>query len=82
MDYLRIYTSIAGALLGAASLMYIKTTKIGIWGYSLFDKVLDFIRDRYGITWLDQDPNAWKKAYPEISSKLDELEAQIKELQK
>jgi hypothetical protein len=61
MDYLWIYTSIAGALLGAASLMYIKTTKIGIWGYSLFDKVLDFIRDRYGITWLDQDPNAWKK---------------------
>jgi|TARA_R110000822_G_scaffold55659_2_gene141249 hypothetical protein len=82
MDYLWIYTSIAGALLGAASLMYIKTTKIGIWGYSLFDKVLDFIRDRYGITWLDQDPYAWKKAYPEISSKLDELEAQIKELQK
>jgi hypothetical protein len=82
MDYLWIYTSIAGALLGAASLMYIKTTKIGIWGYSLFDKVLDFIRDKYGITWLDQDPNAWKKAYPEISSKLDELEAQIKELQK
>ena len=82
MDYLWIYTSIAGALLGAASLMYIKTTKIGIWGYNLFDKVLDFIRDRYGITWLDQDPNAWKKAYPEISSKLDELEAQIKELQK
>jgi hypothetical protein len=82
MDYLWIYTSIAGALLGAASLMYVKTTKIGIWGYSLFDKVLDFIRDRYGITWLDQDPNAWKKAYPEISSKLDELEAQIKELQK
>lgn len=68
MDYLWIYTSIAGALLGAASLMYIKTTKIGIWGYSLFDKVLDFIRDRYGITWLDQDPNAWKKAYPDRKS--------------
>jgi hypothetical protein len=62
--------------------MYIKTTKIGIWGYSAFDKVLDFIRDRYGITWLDQDPEAWKKAYPEIASKLDELEANIKELQK
>jgi hypothetical protein len=82
MDYLWIYTSIIGALLGAASLKYIKTTKIGIWGYSSFDKLLDFIRDRYNVTWLEQDTNAWKKAYPEISAKLDVLEAQIKELQK
>ena len=41
MDYLWIYTSIAGALLGAASLAYIKETKLGIWGYSKFYKLLD-----------------------------------------
>ena len=82
MDYLWIYTSIMGALIGAASLKYVKTTKIGILGYGSFDKLLDFIRDRYNVTWLEQDTNAWKKAYPEISAKLDVLEAQIKELQK
>ena len=36
-DTLWIYTSIAGALLGAACLAYIQTTRIGLWGYAQFD---------------------------------------------
>ena len=47
MDYLWIYTSIAGALLGAACLAYVRETKIGLWGYAQFDKVLDYLRDKY-----------------------------------
>ena len=50
MDYLWIYTSIAGALLGAACLAYVRETKIGLWGYAQFDKILDYLRDKYGLT--------------------------------
>jgi len=51
MSYLWIYTSIAGSLLGAACLFYIKDTRIGLWGYSQFDKMVDKLRDRFGWTW-------------------------------
>ena len=60
MSYLWIYTSIAGALLGAACLAYIRETKIGLWGYKQFDRMLDWLRDRYGLTWFDQPEDAWR----------------------
>jgi len=80
-DTLWIYTSIAGALLGAAFLFYIKDTRVGLWGYGVFDSILDYFRDRYGWTWLNQDPDAWKKVNPKIATKIEELEARIKELE-
>jgi hypothetical protein len=73
MEYLWIYTSIAGALLGAACLAYIKDTRIGLWGYSKFDQILDWLRDRYGWSWLDQDP----EVNPKIAAKILELENRI-----
>jgi len=82
MDYLWIYTSIAGALLGAACLAYIRDTRIGLWGYSKFDQVCDYLRDRYGWTWFDQDPEAWKKVNPKIAAKIQELENRINDLSK
>ena len=82
MDYLWVYTSIAGAILGAAALAYIKETKLGIWGYAKFDQLLDYIRDRFGLTWFDQPVDAWKSMNPQIAQKLDELESRIKELEK
>ena len=82
MDYLWVYTSIAGAILGAAALAYVKETKLGIWGYGKFDQVLDYIRDRFGWTWFDQPVDAWKSINPQIAQKLDELESRIKELEK
>ena len=80
-DTLWVYTSIAGALLGAAFLFYIKDTRVGLWAYGVFDSILDYLRDRYGWTWLDQDPDAWKKVNPKIATKIEELEARIKELE-
>ena len=82
MDYLWIYTSIAGSLIGAAVLFYIKDTTLGLWGYSKFDQTCDWLRDRYGWSWLNQDPEAWKKVHPKISAKIIELEARIVELEK
>tara|TARA_B110000259_G_C13746104_1_gene294528 strand:- start:246 stop:521 length:276 start_codon:yes stop_codon:yes gene_type:complete len=80
-DRLWIYTSIAGSLLGAAFLFYIKDTRIGLWGYSKFDQFIDWLRDRYGWTWLNQDPDAWRKVNPKIAGKIDELEKRIKHLE-
>ena len=81
-DTLWIYTSIAGALLGAACLAYIHTTRIGLWGYAQFDKLIDFFRDRYGWTWLAQDPDAWLKANPQLAAKLAEFDERLAKLEK
>jgi hypothetical protein len=76
-----IYTSIAGAMLGAAILFYVRDTRVGLWGYSQFDKVADKLRDRFGWTWLDQDPDAWKKVNPKIAAKIGELEERLIDLE-
>lgn len=80
-DRLWIYTSILGALCGAAFLQYFKGTKAGVWCYVKFDHAVDFLRDRYGWSWLDQPADAWKKTYPHIAEKIDELEARITKLE-
>jgi len=81
-DRLWIYTGIAGSIFGALFLAYMKDTRIGLWVYSKWDKSIDFLRDRYGWTWLNQDPDAWKKVNPGIAKKIDELETRIKKLEK
>jgi len=75
-DRLWIYTGIAGSLFGAAFLFYIKDTRAGLWCYSKFDKSIDFFRDRYGWTWLNQDKDAWKKVHPRIAIMIEMLELQ------
>ena len=80
-DTLWIYTSIAGAMLGAACLFYIKDTRIGLWGYSKIDATVDYFRDKYGWTWLNQDEDAWKKVNPKIAAKIEELEERLIDLE-
>lgn len=81
IDYLWIYTSIAGALLGAACLAYVRDTRIGLWCYSKFDQLCDWLRDKYGLTWFNQEPDAWKKVNPKIAKKISELEKRIIDLE-
>jgi len=81
-DRLWIYTSIAGSILGAICLAYLSTTRIGLWCYAQVDKWMDFLVLRYGWTWLQQPTNAWRKKYPHVTKKIDELEARIQELEK
>ena len=80
-DRLWIYTSIAGALLGAAFLAYIKDTRVGLWAYGKVDATVDYFRDKYGWTWLNQDPEAWKKVNPKIAAKIGELEKRLEVLE-
>jgi len=81
-DTLWIYTAIAGSLAGAAFLAYFKETRAGLWAYAQLDRFLDYLVERYGWTWLEQPEDAWRKKYPKITKKIDELEARINELDK
>ena len=81
-DTLWIYTSIAGAVLGAAFLAYFKETRAGLWAYAKLDQFLDYLIERWGLTWLEQPENAWRKKYPKITKKIDAIEARLKELEK
>ena len=81
-DRLWIYTAIAGSIFGALFLAYMKDTRIGLWVYSKWDNLLDYIRDKFGWTWFDQPEDAWRKISPRIAKKIDELEDRIKKLEK
>ena len=81
-DRLWIYTGIAGSLFGAAFLAYFKDTRAGLWCYAKFDLFLDYLVERWGWTWFKQDDNAWRKRYPKITKKIDEMEKEIKSLKR
>jgi hypothetical protein len=80
-DRLWIYTALAGSLFGAAFLMWFKDTRMALWAYSKFDAVLDYLVNRWGWTWLQEPEDAWRKRYPKVTSKIDELENRIKHLE-
>ena len=80
-DRLWIYTGIAGSLFGAAFLMWFKDTRMALWAYSKFDAILDYLVDRWGWTWLQEPEDVWRKRYPRITKKIDELEERIKVLE-
>ena len=80
-DTLWIYTSIIVALLGAAFLAYFKDTKMGIWSYGKLDSCLDYLVTKYNWNWLKQPEDAWRKKYPFVTKKIDELETRIKNLE-
>jgi len=81
-DRMWIYTSIAGSILGAICLAYLSTTRIGLWFYAQADRWMDFLVSRYGWNWLQQPEDAWRKKYPHVTKKIDELESRIQELEK
>ena len=80
-DTLWIYTAILGSLLGAAFLFWFKDTRMAIWAVGKFDGTLEYLVKRWGWTWLQNEPNVWRKKYPHVTKKIDELENRIKELE-
>lgn len=80
-DTLWIYTAIAGSLLGAAFLAWFRNTHAALYLMGIFDNTLDKLVDRFGWDFLQDDPEAWRKRYPKVTKKIDELEARIKELE-
>jgi len=80
-DTLWIYTSVLGALLGAAFLAYFKDTRAGIWTYAKLDKFLDYLVERWGLACFEQPEDAWRTKYPKITKKIDELETRLQKLE-
>lgn len=80
-DTLWIYTAILGSLAGAAFLAYFKDTRAGLWAYAKLDATLDYLVERWGLKWLEQPTDAWRKKYPHVTRKIDELEARIANLE-
>jgi hypothetical protein len=80
-DTLWIYTAIGGSVLGAAFLFWFKDTRMALWGVTKFDSFLEYLAVRWGWTWLQSDPDAWRTKYPHITKKIDELEAKINVLE-
>jgi len=56
-------------------------TKLGVWFYKKVDNVSTWASKKLGLRIL-QDEKTWKKKYPNVSKKLDELEAKINKLEK
>ena len=81
-DRLWIYTALIGSLVGLAFSTYFKSTRLGLWMYGHFDRIADFFVERYGWTWLQQPTDAWRKKYPYVTKKIDELESRIIKLEK
>lgn len=81
-DTLWIYTAIIGSLVGAAFLAYFKDTRAGLWAYAKLDYTIDYLVERWDLTWLEQPEDAWRKKYPHVTRKIDELEARIAKLEK
>jgi len=81
-DTLWIYTAVIGSVLGAVFVAYIRTTRVGVAVYLKFDSILDMLVNRYGLAFLKQDSDAWRKKYPHIRSKIDELEERIERIEK
>ena len=80
-DNFWIVTAILGSIIGLAFSTYFSTTRLGLWMYAKFDSVVDFLVERWGWKKMKQDDDAWKKLYPSVSRKIDELEARLAELE-
>ena len=76
-----IISSIAGGILGNAANSWFADTKLGIWFYKKVDDVSTWASKKLGLKVL-QDEENWKKKYPNVSKKIDKLEARINELEK
>ena len=81
-DRLWIYTGIFGSIFGAIVVAYLTTTRLGLWFYAKVDCAVDYLVERWGLTWLEQPEDAWRKKYPRITKKIDELEDRINRMEK
>ena len=80
-DRLWIYTALAGSLFGAGFLFWFKDTRMATWAVTKFDSILEYLAVRWGWKWLQDDPDAWRKKYPHVTKKIDELEKRLKHLE-
>ena len=75
-----LVSSIASSIIGSAADSWFADTKLGIWVYKKVDNVSTWASKKLGLKVL-QDENNWRKKYPNVSKKLDKLEARLEKLE-
>ena len=76
-----LISNIAGSILGSAADSWFADTKLGIWFYNKVDDVSTWASKKLGLKVLQNESN-WKKKYPNVSKKLDKLEARLEKIEK
>jgi hypothetical protein len=75
-----LISSIASAVIGSAADSWFSETKMGKWFYRKVDDVASWASRKLGLKVLADETN-WKTKYPNVSLKIDKLEARIKQLE-
>ena len=73
-----LISSITSSIIGMAAESWFADTKLGVWFYKKVDNVSTWASKKLGLRILQNEEN-WKKKYPNVSKKLDELEAKRSE---
>ena len=76
-----IISSISSSILGMAAESWFADTKLGVWFYKKIDNVSTWASKKLGLKILYDETN-WRKKYPNVSEKIDELEVRINKLEK
>lgn len=71
-------TAIASSILGSAFSSWFEKTHLGIWFYAKVDQLMNWASERYGLEILKTE-NRFKKQYPTIYKRIEQLENQNKE---
>ena len=77
--YFWLISSIAGSIIGSASASWFEKTAMGRWFFKKVENLYTWAADRYGFEILKAE-DKWRKKYPNIAKKIDELERQVKNL--
>ena len=72
--------SITGSIIGSATESWFRDTKLGVWTYAKLDSLYTWASKRYGIKLLTDERKRMAK-FPELSKRLDSIEARIRILE-
>jgi len=76
-----LISSIASSIIGSAADSWFADTKMGVWFYTKIDNVSTWASKKLGLKVL-QDEQNWRTKYPNVSLKIDKLEAKLEKLEK
>ena len=75
-----LISSIASSIIGSAADSWFADTRMGVWFYKKIDNVSTWASKKLGLKVLQYERN-WKTKYPNVSIKIDSLEARVKQLE-
>jgi len=76
-----LISSIASSIIGSAADSWFADTKMGVWFYRKIGNVSTWASKKLGLKVL-QDEQNWRTKYPNVSLKIDKLEARLEKLEK